>query len=114
MGLKPVVKEQNGQKVLMDFVPEEAISVEGAELCNFVVQSKACPEPGSDVRKLIDANPTRSFDLHKVVDGAIVCRTTDELLASEWMNWEFNWTAPAPPPQVFEEGPTPGPKSGGE
>jgi hypothetical protein len=96
MGFKVVTKDQNGQKVLMDFVPETAVSVEGAELHDFIVPSKACPEPSQEVRKFIENNPMRSLDLHKVVDDEIVCRTVEELEASEWMTWDYNYTQHIP------------------
>jgi hypothetical protein len=92
MGFKAVTKDQNGQKVLMGFVPEEAKRIVGAELHNFVVPTKACPEPSKEVLDFIAANSNRNFDLHKVVGNEIVCRTISELIESEWMDWDYNYS----------------------
>ncbi len=100
---KPVVIEQNGQKVLVGFVPADATSVVGAEICSLSVSNHACPEVGADIREFIDSNPQRSFDLHKVVNGQIVCRTVEELKNSTFIDWQYNWekyVAPIDPPEV--------------
>lgn len=93
---KVVTIQQNGQNVIVGWVPEEAATVQGATLHSHVFESQACPEPSMDIRRFIDANPKRSFDLHKLVNNSPVCRTLEELKESEWIDWDFNW-APAEP-----------------
>ena len=91
MGHKAVTINQNDQDVLVGWVSEEADSIEGGTLHPMVFESQACEAPGKDVKDLISKNSGRSFDLHKVVDGKIVCRSVGELQASEWIDWNHNW-----------------------
>jgi len=103
MGFKVVTKKQNGHDVIVGWVPEEAIAVQGATLHSQIFESQACPEPSVDVRKFIDKNPQRSFDLHKLVDGEPQCRTVAELQDSEWIDWQYNWEPAQKPVEVEEE-----------
>lgn len=91
MGHKIVTIKQNDQEVLVGWVPEEAYTVNGGTLHDMVLENQACEAPGNDVKQLVMNNSNRSFDLHKVVDGKIVCRTVEELSASEWIDWNHNW-----------------------
>jgi hypothetical protein len=100
MGFKAVTIAQNSQNVLVGWVPEEAAAVSEAQLQSTVFENQACPEPSAEIRRFIDMNPNRSFDLHKYVDGQIVCRTVVELQVSEFTEWQYNWQ----PAEVIEEG----------
>ena len=92
MGFKPVVKIQNDQQVLVGFVPEEAATVEGAKLLHVVYDDQSAPEPSKEIKDFISKNSDRNFDLHKVVDGEIVCRTVAELQNSTWIDWPYNFS----------------------
>lgn len=103
MGFKVVTKKQNGQDVIVGWVPEEAELVQGATLHPQIFESEACPEPSVDVRKFIDQHPRRSFDLHKYENGEIKCRTVSELSESQFIEWTYNWAPAVEEPEIVEE-----------
>jgi hypothetical protein len=95
MGFKAVTKKQNGQDVLVSFVDESAVEAVGADLHPTVFESTATVEPSADIMAFVSKNSYRSFNLYKVVDEQIVCRTIEELEASEWMEWSYSFKTQA-------------------
>jgi hypothetical protein len=98
---KPVCIEQNGQMVLVGRVPEEAIDVQDAELCDVVCD--CLPDTPQDIKQLIMNSAYRSFNLYKVVNNEIVLRSVQELEESEFIEWKFNYEVEQPEEEVEEE-----------
>lgn len=98
--MKAICIEQNGQKVLINIVADDSLEPVGAEL--IALSSADYPETSPEVRAFIDQNPNRSLNLHKVVEGAIVLRSIEELEASEFLTWTWAFNPP-PPPEPEEE-----------
>lgn len=85
--MKAVCIEQNGQKVLMAVVPDDAGTPVAAEA--LPLSSAQYPETTQEVRQFIDQNSMKSLNLHKVEDGVIKLRSAEELAASEFLTWEY-------------------------
>ena len=88
MSYRPVTIEQNGQKVLIDLVPLKHDKIDGVTIEDFTVPTKDVCEPCPEVRKYVNDNCNRSFNLHKVENGEIVCRTIEELEQSTYISWQ--------------------------
>jgi hypothetical protein len=95
MGYKVVTIKQNDQDVLVGFVDESAVQVEGADLWQNIFESEAVPAPCSAVKACVCDNSYRSFNIYKLEHGQIVCRTMEELENSEYLDWNFNFKTQA-------------------
>lgn len=99
-----VVYLPDQQNIVVDLIQEDQdITVNGAALLETEVE--ALPEATAEAIQHIKDNPYKSFKLHKVENGQVVCRTVQDLESLPFAEWTRDYSVVEPEPQepVVEE-----------